>query len=291
MAQRLLSAAVLVPVVIIVFLLGDPWLTMGIAVLGVLAGYEVAALVRRAGLAADTVAAVAAPILAVLAFQLLIPPTGIELGWLLIAPAVAGWLMIMAAQSLRHHDPLTGFRSWSGSLLASAYPSLLAFAAGLVALGHAAQPAQASVTLFNLDLGRTWLLVLAATVWSLDSAAYLTGRYLPRGRFMAHISPHKTWSGVVGGTAAAVAVCAGLFALMGQAVLLGAGLGLLIAVAAQAGDLVESMLKRAAGTKDSGTLIPGHGGFLDRVDSFLFAAPALYIVLVTVDLLHRGGVV
>jgi phosphatidate cytidylyltransferase len=132
--------------------------------------------------------------------------------------------------------------------------------------------------------GKIWLLILVATVWTLDSAAYVTGRFFPRGRFMNHISPNKTWSGAIGGSIASVVVCTVLVAGAGMSVLGGALIGLVIAVSAQLGDLTESILKRAAGVKDSGTLIPGHGGVLDRVDSFLFAAPATAVAVVVLGL-------
>jgi phosphatidate cytidylyltransferase len=107
---------------------------------------------------------------------------------------------------------------------------------------------------------------------------------------MNHISPKKTWSGAIAGTVAAMAVCTLLFAGSGQSQVGGLLLGFVIAVAAQAGDLAESLLKRAAGAKDSGRLIPGHGGFLDRVDSFLFAAPATYSTLVALGVLRAAGI-
>jgi phosphatidate cytidylyltransferase len=99
---------------------------------------------------------------------------------------------------------------------------------------------------------------------------------------MHHISPAKTLEGVGGGLVAGLVVGAILFATFGRPVLAGAIFGVLVAAAAQAGDLVESMLKRAAGAKESSRLIPGHGGLLDRVDSFLFAAPVAFFYVVTV---------
>ena len=120
-------------------------------------------------------------------------------------------------------------------------------------------------------------------MWSYDTGAYLVGRQIGRHKFLTHISPSKSIEGLVGGLVATTVVTGLLLAGLGQdwrgALVLGPVLGL----AAQAGDLAESMLKRAAGAKDSGTLIPGHGGMLDRIDSFLFAAPvvALYVVALT----------
>ena len=94
---------------------------------------------------------------------------------------------------------------------------------------------------------------------------------------LPHLSPNKTWSGGIGGTVAAMVACAILATCRpDKSLFSGALLGAFLAVAAQAGDAAESLLKRAAGAKDSGTLIPGHGGILDRIDSFLFAAPALF---------------
>ena len=119
-------------------------------------------------------------------------------------------------------------------------------------------------------------------MWAFDTFAYVVGRAHGRGRFLNHISPNKTWSGVIGGSVAAVVVAGSLAWASGQAILGGLLLGLVVAVAAQAGDVAESMLKRAAGAKDSGGLIPGHGGVLDRVDSFLFAGPVVLAYLLII---------
>jgi phosphatidate cytidylyltransferase len=133
-----------------------------------------------------------------------------------------------------------------------------------------------------LGAERAWILILILAVWSYDTGAYFTGRRLGGARFLSHISPTKTYAGLAGGIIAATLVTALLLAAIGRADGAALLLGPLIAIAAQAGDLAESMLKRAAGAKDSGTLIPGHGGILDRVDSFLFAAPiaTLYVAAV-----------
>jgi phosphatidate cytidylyltransferase len=119
-------------------------------------------------------------------------------------------------------------------------------------------------------------------VWGYDTGAYLTGRWLGRRRLIDHISPSKTVEGLVGGLLVAT-VAAGFGAWMiGLDAWQPLVIGPLVGLAAQAGDLAESLVKRAAGRKESGFLVPGHGGILDRIDSFLFAAPVLvgYALLV-----------
>lgn len=126
--------------------------------------------------------------------------------------------------------------------------------------------------------GRDWILVVAAITWGCDTAAYFVGRALGRRPFFPRISPKKTVEGsiggVVGGIVAAVVV-AYLVGLHQPLVMVGI-VGLTGTIAAEAGDLVESAFKRQAGVKDSGTLIPGHGGVLDRVDSLLFVGGLTY---------------
>jgi phosphatidate cytidylyltransferase len=276
----LLSAAGLVPLVVLVFVFGDPWLTLGIAFLAAAAAYEATRLVTAAGLRAEAWFAAPAAVIAVLGARIqtsdvFFPgnyPDGIAL--LMFFAAV---VLLAGLLGMREQEPGTGFLAWTGNVIAALVPSLLAFV--VLLLRGAPFIPDGSFLSGNIDAGRIWLLVLVLTVWTLDSFAYLSGRYVPRGHFMNHISPNKTWSGVVGGTAAALLVCTVLSWMAGQPPLIGIFLGGVIAVSAQAGDLAESMMKRAAGAKDSGSWIPGHGGVLDRVDSFLFAAPALVIAL------------
>ena len=284
MRQRLISAAVLVPVVVVVFLVGEPLLSLGLLVLAGLAARETADLVQRAGLPASKGLAVAGTISSVIVLSLAVVPVTASV-WAPIAVGfVALVLMVVALLALRAPEPRDGFQTWVGTSISILYPSLLVFVLNVMLVAPAVH---ANAPLFGvLDSGRIWLLVLVLTLWSLDTFAYLTGRLYPRGRMAPHISPNKTWSGAIGGTVAAVVVCTALVWSTGQHPLGGVALGVLIAVAAQAGDLVESMLKRAAGAKDSGTLIPGHGGILDRIDSFLFAAPAMFLALVSLPLLN-----
>jgi phosphatidate cytidylyltransferase len=124
------------------------------------------------------------------------------------------------------------------------------------------------------------LLVLLVAVWMNDSAALLVGSKWGRHRLAPVLSPKKTWEGAIGGLLGAVAVgWAGLVWLEAEPLWKVLVALLLASVAAQLGDLVESMLKRAAEVKDSGALLPGHGGLLDRLDAIILAAPVFYGLL------------
>ena len=274
MRERAISAAVIAALVIGVFLLGEPWLTIGIAGLAALASVETFRLLPPAGFPVRLLPGVAFAPLAVLAMGWLEPTAG----WIALYPAAI--LVILAMDAFRRPDVRDGFLVWVGGSFGALYPSLLAFVVAILVAAPALP--EDAVLGDTFDPGRTWLLVLVLTVWSFDTFAYLSGRTFKRGRFLNHISPHKTWSGVIGGTLAAVMV-GGLMAwAAGQWLPGGLLMGLLVAVAGQAGDVAESMLKRSAGAKDSSDLIPGHGGILDRVDSFLFAAPVVFGYLIVV---------
>lgn len=124
------------------------------------------------------------------------------------------------------------------------------------------------------DVYTTWQMLLfpVIMVWVNDTGAYVAGRLLGRHKLIERISPGKTVEGFVGGVVLTVAagLCMSYFATWGNAVLW-MGLGLVVALLAVLGDLIESQLKRSLGVKDSGKFLPGHGGFLDRFDSLLFA--------------------
>ena len=134
-------------------------------------------------------------------------------------------------------------------------------------------------------LGLTAIVFLFAVVWVTDIAAYFAGRALGGPKLWPAVSPKKTWSGAIGGTLGGVAAGLLTVKLLGlsvaPSVVLVAGL---LSVAAQAGDLLESAIKRHFGAKDAGSIIPGHGGVMDRLDGFLTAAAVAAMVG-----LIRGG--
>jgi phosphatidate cytidylyltransferase len=144
-----------------------------------------------------------------------------------------------------------------------------------------------SVSVLRAD--REWgywaILYLFAIVWSTDVLAYFVGRLVGGPRLAPRFSPKKTWSGAVGGAAGAVLASAAVAGYAGLSTLPAvAGLGLVLSAVSQAGDLFESAVKRRFGAKDAGHVIPGHGGFMDRLDGFLAAAFAAALIG-----LVRGG--
>lgn len=129
------------------------------------------------------------------------------------------------------------------------------------------------------------VIFLFAIVWTTDVVAYFSGRAIGGPKLMAQVSPKKTWSGAIGGTLAAVIVAFVLAKVMALSGLFAiAMLAVVLSICAQGGDLFESFLKRRFGAKDSGHLIPGHGGLMDRLDGFITAS----VVAALIGLL-RGG--
>jgi phosphatidate cytidylyltransferase len=133
--------------------------------------------------------------------------------------------------------------------------------------------------------GRELMFLLFLVIWADDTFAYLAGRTIGRKRLFPSISPKKTLEGSVAGIVGSVLVAGGFARLFWQTASLKKVilLAALVALFGQMGDLAESALKRSANLKDSGSLLPGHGGFLDRVDSLLFGAPVLWLALAIMD--------
>jgi phosphatidate cytidylyltransferase len=272
MRQRAISAAILVPVLLVVLAIGGAAIAFVVAVITAIAAIEVFRLLRAAGYGSFPALG------AVLALTVVLDATFPDVvgGSGLLLSAIG--IILVAVAAFTREDPRDGLVAWVVTVFGAFYVALLAF---LVRLGHAAPAVPDGAPFEAIGAERGWILLLVLAVWSYDTGAYLVGRQFGRAKFLTHISPSKTYAGLIGGIVAATAVVAVLLWALGQPPLHAAILGPLIALAAQAGDLAESMLKRAAGAKDSGALIPGHGGMLDRVDSFLFAAPVvtLYVLV------------
>jgi len=180
--------------------------------------------------------------------------------------------------------------------LASGYP---AAAASSFAFGYVAIPMALLVQIRQLPAGAIWTIYTLLAVWAGDIFAYFIGKSLGRHRMSPHISPKKTWEGAAASIVASVIVgtlwiqhAPGISSALLRAGLIERPDGMwgleqpplwpiillsaVVNIAAQLGDLVESLIKRGAGVKDSGTILPGHGGMLDRIDAMLFAVPVVW---------------
>ncbi|TFG69327.1 MAG: hypothetical protein E4H24_00890 [Thermomicrobiales bacterium] len=271
MRERAISAAILVPVLLVVLALGGVVLAAAVALITVLAGHEVFRLLKAAGYMNFAALGTVLAFLVVLdaAFPKVLEGSGLLL--------VAIGVVLAAVASFTKVDPRDALQAWMATIFGALYVSMLSF---LVRLGQTAPDVAAGSPFEAIGAERGWILLLVLAVWSYDTGAFLVGKNFGRTKFLTHISPSKTLEGVAGGVVASTVVVAIMLWGLGQNPLHALVLGPLTALAAQAGDLAESVIKRGAGAKDSGTLIPGHGGMLDRVDSFIFAAPVvtLYVI-------------
>ena len=166
-----------------------------------------------------------------------------------------------------------------GAMIAAAFAHYSAERPGDAAFGvvYIAAPCLALTWLRAMPNPISWTILLFTITWSADIFAYLTGNALKGPKLWPSLSPNKTWSGLCGGLLGAMvtAMLVAAFSTARLSLAAAAAVGLAGGVATMAGDLCESMLKRRFGVKDSGDLIPGHGGLFDRVDGLLFAVLAV----------------
>jgi phosphatidate cytidylyltransferase len=242
---RVASALVLAPIALAALWLGPPFLPGLVLVVVAAMGWEWAKLCRRGGFGPTGILIVAAGLAGVAALAL---GAG---GWALAAAAAAAGVVLAATARAGTAEPL-----WAAA-------GTLWIGLGAIAfLWLAAAPAG----------GRATALWLLAVVWATDIAAYAAGRSIGGPRLAPRLSPNKTWAGFAGGVLSAGLIGAIAALLVGASPASLVAVSLALGVAAQLGDLAESLAKRHFGVKDASQLIPGHGGVLDRVDGLLAAA-------------------
>lgn len=255
LAKRTLSTIVLLPLFIWIVVGGVPFaFDLMVVAVGMLASWEFSRMFQRAGVPVFRDASV---VLGALLTASFIAPER-------LAVVAAAAVMMVLALSLTRPEP--GPARWQAVAV-----TLLGLAWINALLGH-------TILLRALPEGVHWVLLLVWVTWVGETAAYTVGSLVGRHKLAPRISPGKTVEGALAqfllSPLAALAAQGWLFPGLGtrDAVLV----GLLLGVVGQIGDLAESALKRSLGTKDTGQLIPGHGGMLDRVDGLLFNAPALF---------------
>ena len=251
--ERLLSAAVLIPVVLGACYVGGIPCAVLVTLAALAAGYEFFALMSQAGFRPYTGMGLA--LIALLMLDAWQP------GWSLWRPALVVMTAAPMVWSILRRE-MDGFLPrWALTITGAVYVGGL--------LSHL-------ILLRNLPGGLGWTLLLLAGTWATDVAAYFVGVNLGKHGFFTHVSPKKTWEGALGGFAAGTLATAVAGRFLDVPLWQGLLLGLVLAVGTTFGDLSESLVKRQVHVKDSSNLIPGHGGALDRVDSLTFGGVIVY---------------
>jgi phosphatidate cytidylyltransferase len=250
--KRILTAAVLVPAAVAAVLLAPGWLFLAVvAAAALVCFYEYNEIVSAGGILKPGPVAYAAGLV-----LLLVPRADLAM--------VTALALLLLTLNLRLNDLTQGLPRASATVLG------LVYIFGAWRCGVALRA-----------LNPHWLMLALAVNWIGDMAAYYVGTAIGRRRLAPRISPKKSWEGAAASLAAGVAFGLAYLHWTLPAVPLwqAAALSAAVNLAGQIGDLAESALKRGAGIKDSGNMLPGHGGWLDRVDSSLFGMPVLYLAL------------
>lgn len=274
---RVITALVAAPLFLVVLYLGSLPFAVFMFFLVFLALWEFQQMADAGGYATQGMWGAAAGLLCVLSFVF----PGARLGGPFQGQAPAFVLMTailaLTARELFRRDKSLSMLRLSTSFLGV---FLVAWPLGHMILLRDVRGADSAA---GFQLGRNASFFLVGLIWAQDIAAWAVGNVIGRRRLAPAVSPGKSWEGAAGGLLAAVLAAA----LMREAWMGGTlgriealGLAVLLGVLAQVSDLSESLLKRCFGVKDSSQLLPGHGGILDRFDSFIFAAPFLYFYLI-----------
>ena len=285
MRQRAISAVGVAIVGIVPALLGGPVFAATIAILCLIGVREYSALAARIGAEpspADYLVVVAAAVAA-------LAHGGAEAVLGVVALALGLPLVLAILRS----EQKGAFLSWGLNAAGALYLGVPVFAAVSIREIHGTTDARwlnrladaLAFTWNSAPRGLAWLLIVVLATWMNDTFAYVVGRAIGRHLLIPRVSPKKTVEGLVGGLVAAAvtgAVGVAVFGL-GVNVLIGVAVGLVLGIVGVFGDLAESVFKRQAGVKDSGTLIPGHGGILDRLDALLFTFTAGWFLATLVD--------
>lgn len=257
--KRVLTSIIGIPLLVLAIFFQNPWFPIAISVIGLTAGYEFYRIVRELGIKPITYFSLFAILLLILSPFCPIPN--------LKSIILTGTIIITLIWQVVTAKNKNAFSDWVWTIT------------GIIYIGWTLSYWTA---LTNVTNSCAWILWAIAIVMACDAAAFFVGRAWGKHALAAQISPKKTWEGAIGG----------LFGSIFASVILGLLLPLpipwwqmilvsiIISVIAQFGDLAESLLKRTVNVKDSGNLLPGHGGMLDRIDSYIFIGALVYFYII-----------
>jgi phosphatidate cytidylyltransferase len=253
-----------IPVLVVVAWFGFPWLMLAVLAVTLSALVELYRLGIKAGVRLLLGPGLVAAIAIVLTIQF---RNDLQMYLLPLIPAA---VLIVALLAAIARAGRRAFLDWSLTVSAVLYVALLL--SHLLLLRDVGEDAE----------GRNWVVFALITTFATDTGAFFTGTAIGRHKMAPHVSPRKTWEGALGGFvwAVGVALVLGVAMKLPVAAWQQALLGVAVGVVGQAGDLLESRIKRAAHAKEAGVLVPGHGGVMDRLDSVLFTVPVIYYLVV-----------